>query len=85
MPMVGRPIVIDGKVVGIACSREQRRTCSTPGCHNTAPLLCDYPVTRKGKPATCDRPTCKSCALHVGKDVDYCAVHARQHKPATSR
>lgn len=30
--------------------------------------------------ATCDRPVCKACAVHVGT-LDYCAAHARALPP----
>ena len=66
----------------IVCTRGQRsKPCSTPGCTNRATLLCDFPVTRKGKPGTCDRPVCAKCAKHVGPDRDYCAAHARVEAP----
>lgn len=77
MPAFSRPIVVDGKLVGIACGRRDHRQCSTPGCRNDAGLLCDYPVTRQGKPGTCDRKVCVGCAKHIGKNVDYCAAHGR--------
>lgn len=78
MPSFSRTIYDDqGRPIGIACGRRNRRSCSTPGCTGDATIQCDFPVTRKGKPATCDRWCCRSCAVNVGKDLDHCPVHAR--------
>ena len=67
-----------GNVVAIVCTRGARhQACSTPGCRNNATLQCDFAVTRKGKPGTCDRYVCRVCAVRVGPDLDYCAAHAR--------
>lgn len=77
-PPRARAIVVDGKVVGIACARGRAVRCSTAGCTNSADLLCDWPVTRKGRVGTCDRRVCSRCALARAPGVDYCAAHARE-------
>ena len=63
----------------IACSRNQRKTCeqcrSRPGVK-----LCDYPVTRNGKPGTCARSLCARCAVPIAREVDYCRVHSDMAK-----
>lgn len=42
----------------IVCSRGRRLLCSVPLCGKVSVALCDYPVERNGKPATCDSPMC---------------------------
>ena len=70
-----------GGGTAIVCSRGQRRrSCSTPNCTRTAELLCDHPVTRKGKVGTCDRPICSRCAVSQGENTDYCQAHGRALK-----
>jgi hypothetical protein len=63
--------------VAITCSRERPRACSSCGAHVRVGVLCDAPVTRKGKAGTCDRFCCRKCAVNVGPNRDYCAPHAR--------
>lgn len=76
MPMVGRPIRdANGKVVGIACSREEVRRCSA-GCGRRATRLCDFPLKGILEGKTCDRDLCDRCRTEInGKD--YCAPHAK--------
>lgn len=82
MPMIGRPIHdADGNVIGIACSRERVRLCST-GCGRRATKLCDFPLSGKKAGKTCDADLCERCAEHVGPDRDYCPPHARAAKEA---
>lgn len=69
-----------GNQIGIACGRSPRRRCSTEGCAATATIQCDFPVTRRGKPGTCDRWVCVGCATKVGPDRDHCGPHARAQK-----
>jgi hypothetical protein len=84
MPSFSRTIYdANGKAIGIACGRRDRRACSTPGCSGDATVQCDFPVTRKGKAGTCDRYVCRRCAVSVGTDRDYCPPHARQSKETT--
>lgn len=62
---------------GYACSRGRRRKpCKVVGCTSDASKLCDYPVTRAGKAATCDFDMCARHATKVGPDRDYCPPHA---------
>ena len=59
----------------IACARgRQTKFCVT--CGKAHQVLCDYPVTRNGKPGTCDRPCCRQHAVSVGDNRDYCLAHA---------
>jgi len=64
----------------IVCSRG--RSSGTPCyvCGRPSSYLCDYPVTRGGKPATCDKPMCARCRNNVGPDRDYCNAHFRLWK-----
>lgn len=73
MPCNLKPL--PGGGYAIACSRGQRPIlCVT--CGQRGNILCDYPVTRNGKPGTCDRPCCRQHAVSVGPDRDYCLAHA---------
>ena len=77
-----------GKVIGQAfvCSRGRRRQlCSVPLCGKLSVALCDYPVERKGKKATCDSPM---CAMHrhpvPGQaDTDWCEGHWQHEQRKT--
>lgn len=66
-----------GNVIGRACYREQRARCATTGCTGAAVLVCDFPVTRRGKPARCNRHVCRRCAQAVGTREHFCPPHAR--------
>lgn len=85
MPRFSKTIDLGNGVTAIACGSSPRKRCSTPGCTRTPGKLCDYPVTRKGKPGTCDRPVCERCALNIAPEVDYCGVHAREHRKASGK
>ena len=71
----------DGNYATI-CSRgsDKVHRCESCGAIG-APLLCDYPVLRKGKAATCDRRQCEKCAVEVGPNEHHCAPHARMGPP----
>jgi hypothetical protein len=65
MPDGGVALVrIGGKRPSCACSR----------CGRPATIQCDYP-TGPGK--TCDAWLCRTCAIPVGPDRDYCRYHPR--------
>lgn len=65
----------------IVCTRGRKpAACQEPGCTRPHTKLCDYPVTRRGGPATCDRKICDAHATGVGPDTDYCTAHARAEK-----
>ncbi len=86
MPMRSHPIVDDrGRVIGVACYREPRASCQTKHCRGAAVILCDYPVTRRGKATTCSRHVCRGCAKHVGPNLDYCPPHARLYEADAPR
>jgi len=77
MPCMTYKLKEDGAVV-IACTRGRRRTTFCAQCQtNSATKLCDFPLSGKKAGQTCDRPLCVHCAVSVGKDKDYCAVHHR--------
>jgi hypothetical protein len=73
--MCERVQLADG-TVAIVCSdrRHRRRTCR---CGFRATALCDH---RNSDGRTCDCPLCQACALHVGKNRDYCRAHAPAHR-----
>ena len=45
-------------------------------CEKRSALLCDFPVARDGRAATCDKPLCEKCAVKNGK-LDFCPNHER--------
>ena len=61
----------------IVCTRGRHRNCETPGCRKEGTKLCDYTVTGNGRPGTCDRRMCDSCATRVGANRDWCPPHIR--------
>lgn len=64
----------DGGTAFVTYSTPNRK-CRSCGGHR-ATLACDYP-TPKG---TCDKPICRTCAVHVGPNEDWCPGHPRaQH------
>lgn len=75
--MACTPLVVDGQVLGIVCSRGQRTArCSVPGCGRASTALCDFRL-RSGK--TCDA---RLCSAHGGSesgapDVDHCPAHRK--------
>ena len=70
----------DGNMAMIICSRGGRRhSCET--CGRPATVLCDYPVIRNGKAATCDRWCCRPHAFTVGENLDYCMPHYNAGPP----
>jgi len=77
--MACRTVISGGGVTAIVCTRghQQHRSCATPGCGNRADKQCDFPVTRGGKAATCDRYICSRCAVSAGRGLDFCGPHAR--------
>lgn len=59
--MPSRPLIVDGRVVGIVCtSRVRSKPCA---CGSRSIALCDYPLlgwsSKNGK--TCSRPICAAC------------------------
>lgn len=73
MPIYKDP---DGKFTAIICTRGRKQNKACVTCGKPGGFLCDYPVLRNGKAATCDRACCADHKVHVGKDADYCLAHA---------
>lgn len=70
--------VIGGAIV---CSRSSGKTLGK--CRQCwvreATLLCDGPsVSDRGK--TCDTPLCRTCAVHVEPNRDFCRDHGTPEK-----
>jgi hypothetical protein len=65
----------DGSVA-IVCGVRHRRRPPCVQCRRPSEVLCDH---RNGDGRTCDAPLCRDCALHVGRNRDYCRAHARAH------
>lgn len=59
-----------GGTGAIICGPRRIPVCSF--CRGIAGLECDFPI-RKGK--TCDRKICRSCAIAVAPNVDFCPDH----------
>ena len=58
------------RFIGTICGPKKLPTCSF--CGMPSGLLCDFPAARK---KTCDKPICKSCAIKVAANVDFCPDH----------
>ncbi len=73
-----------GEVTGFICGgrRRRRADCSVPGCSNEHTLLCDQPITGKGR--TCDAKLCARCTKKDGAR-DLCPPHAKQLAMSVSR
>jgi hypothetical protein len=87
--MVCRPLVVDGKVVGIACGGRSRATpCKAANCGVRSSKLCDWRLHQvmDGKKVytgkTCDMALCAQHAHAVGKDKDLCPAHFAAAKAA---
>ena len=66
----------NGGGFAIICSRGRSgKRCAH--CGAAAALLCDFPVERVGKRATCDAPLCARCTTKIAGDGDLCRPHAR--------
>lgn len=68
-------VELENGITAIVC-RGHRRTKPCVTCGKPGTKLCDYPVRRKGKDATCDRAMCSQHATADGPDLDYCLAHA---------
>jgi hypothetical protein len=72
MPRWGKTVPLPGGGVAfVDGSTSRRRYC---GCGRVATLQCDYPDPKR-KSGTCDRHVCRTCAVSVGPDRDYCQHH----------
>lgn len=74
-----RPVVVEGRVVGVACSRGRgaRQKCSV--CRKReAGLLCD------GRSEACSVPLCAVCTTRVNRK-DYCPACAQSEHPGARR
>lgn len=69
-----------GGITAIVCTRGARPIrCK---CGARGDKLCDWPI---GDGKTCDKPMCDRHATNVGKNLDYCKIHAKmrsEHEPA---
>lgn len=74
------PIVVDGKVVGIACHRGRRPSCK---CGRVETRQCDFPLKGRKAGKTCDASLCDRCTTKMGPELDYCPAHAALAKSAT--
>jgi hypothetical protein len=70
------PIVIDGKVIGIGCSRGKRPKPCVENCGRPSAKLCDFPLRGRKRGQSCDRPICAVHATAMGNGIDYCRTHA---------
>jgi hypothetical protein len=68
--MVCRDIIIDGKHLGVACSRGERQKKCRACSGRAATKQCDFPLKGRKSGKTCDMNICDDC-------VDYCPVHDR--------
>ena len=66
----------------IVCRRSRAKPCSH--CGHLGSYLCDFPVTRNHKPATCDKALCGKCRTNIRDGVDLCPMHARVYESRTA-
>jgi hypothetical protein len=52
-------------------------SCEITDCWEPCRVLCDYPVLRHGKVATCDVRLCRRHARRTGANTDYCPEHTK--------
>lgn len=70
----------DGRFIGFACSRgrPQQPAQNCQVClKRRASKRCDWPIGLYGddRGRTCDKWLCEQCAVHAGRDTDYCPNH----------
>jgi len=65
------PITLDGKVVGLACSRGSQR-CSVGKCGSTSRFLCDGIVQSGEGTRVCSRPLCGGHKYRTAAGDDLC-------------
>lgn len=74
-----KTVSIPGGGTAVVCSRGRRTLCATPMCSRPSVSLCDYPVERNGKKATCDRHMCERHRHTIEKteadSIDWCEAH----------
>jgi hypothetical protein len=58
----------------IVCGSGKRPRTPRCRCGRTSSIQCDFPLL-DGK--TCDQHLCRSCAVPVGRNRDYCPEHPR--------
>ena len=80
------PIVVDGVVTGIVCSRGPRKKpcafCGQP----SAGFLCDGKWVAEGVKTSCDKAMCTAHRTQVGGGKDYCpdcVARTKGTKPKT--
>ncbi len=68
----------------LVCGGRRAKRCTY--CNRPAPFLCDFPVIRKGRKATCDAALCEACAQKGDNpDYDFCRPHFPLAKAAAER
>lgn len=83
------PFVLpDGSAAGIICTRGPRRAaepCQVPGCTRPHVALCDWKVSREGRPGTCDLRICAGHRWPIPgeRDKDLCPAHRKLHEQQT--
>jgi hypothetical protein len=65
-----------GLATFICGGRGRARRCSVPDCKQPQAALCDAPVERAGRRATCDASMCAGHRTRVGPNRDRCPAHA---------
>lgn len=74
-----------GPLVAIVCSRGGPRPKPCVYCGSRSSRLCDFPVLRDGKRATCDDALCSGCTTRIAGDGDLCRAHAVVWDTATNK
>lgn len=68
---------MDGKIVGIVCSRGKRRQRCAWCTHTVGEFQCDW---KMGEGKTCDKHLCAAHAQEVGENKHLCPEHQKAYK-----
>jgi len=72
----------EGRIAGFVCGRGRfGNNCHL--CRKTAKLQCDFFLHAERR--TCDKWLCKSCAVRVAPNTDYCPGHRREESIEKSK
>jgi len=72
MPRYSEVVRMPDGSMAILCFSGRRPVRHACGCGRQATIQCDYPRPEGG---TCDAWLCRGCAVHVGRNRDYCPAH----------
>lgn len=79
-------VALPGVGVAIVCGGRRPRPRPCAYCGEPSAFLCDGPRRHyAGRTATCDRPLCRTHAIHVPPNRDFCKEHREQARAAAAQ